>query len=283
MRLRSIIVGANARTEGDSVVEHRAEVRDHDRRCRGLEHLAVHRESNANELPAQHSPQRRPRGGNGVGEYTQTTLQPGRRFGDHRGIDADPSRYSEVASGLERVHAPKVDSQQFPAEEHRHRPARVEWNAERAREQIASSPRQDAEGRGRGERQFGERARRLHSCSVTTERENGVVMRGPFTHDLLGVAWPLSQDDVAADAPPLEGCASGRHPPPSEAGCGIRDEQRALDRMTRRSGRWLGRSQKCQVRRRERPHWRGVDTTLPNDTPLRPPQYSAVVGGSVPA
>ena len=163
--------------------------------------------------------------------------------------------------GVAARNTPQIDVKLVPLEQGLDGASRVERDAERSSQEVAGTPRQHPQGTHR----TGEGTRSLHRRPIATECEDRVIPGRPFEDDLRCVTRTLGERYVAAHSGFLQCRPREWQASPAKSRSRIGDEQSALYRRTRA----LHRRQKCQVLRTDRPHCRGVATTLPNEKLLR--------------
>jgi hypothetical protein len=181
---------------------------------------------------------------------------PRRRFS----VDTDASGDREASFV---VQAPEVDKQLVSAEQCRHRFVDGERNPQRARQKVARSAGENADGNRHSV--FGERTGDFHHGAVTAENEHRVVTPAMRRRQLGGVSRMLSEQDVALIEAARQGAVRATSEPFAAARCRVGDEHRLPD-------------QKRHVCDSRKLKFCGVGTT-----PMklcRTPQVRLYVGGS---
>jgi hypothetical protein len=115
---------------------------DHHGRGFAFVYCIVDRDPGTKELPAQNRPERCPRAHDRVRDYTQSTLEPLRRFGDHGRVDPDPGRNGESAP---RIKPSEVDQDVVAVDEGRDGARDRERNSEGAREEARARRLEDGD------------------------------------------------------------------------------------------------------------------------------------------
>ena len=185
-KIEEAIIRYNVGADADQVVEHSAEVRDHDRRRLPLDSLAIRFDAHVKCALAK----RRECSGNDICDDTVAPLERGGSCLDHCRVDSDSRGKGEILFAIEKS---EIDAPFLALQKSGHCAPDLEWNSQRSGDQITRSSREKANKDIR----TGKRTEHLDCRSVPTECEHGLIARAPFGRDTCAVSRLFGDNDIA--------------------------------------------------------------------------------------